>query len=188
MTRLGVALLACMLLAGCAASEGAKGGGDTGSVGFTVGTGTVTILQESEREPAPTLEGPSLQDPDKLISSKEYAGRTIVINVWGSWCAPCRHEAPELVQADRELGEDVQFLGLNTRDLSEAPARAFVRNFGLEYPNIFDPDGTLLLGFGQLPPKAIPSTIVIDAQGRVAARVIGEVDKATLIGIVGDVQ
>ena len=111
----------------------------------------------------------------------------MVVNVWGSWCAPCRAEAPELVEAQRELGDDVAFLGVNTRDLDVAPAQAFERAFGLTYPSIFDPDGRLLLGFAQLPPKAIPSTVVIDAEGRVAARVLGTVDATTLGGIVSDV-
>lgn len=181
------AALSVLLLAGCSASgsDGATDG--EAAVGFTVGDGTVTIIPADEREPAPVLEGPSLAD-EATISTADFEGKTIVVNVWGSWCAPCRAEAKELVAADEQLGDDVQFLGLNTRDLTTAPAQAFVRGFGIEYPNIFDPDGRLLLGFGQLPPKAIPSTIVIDGEGKVAARVIGEVDASTLVGIVGDVS
>lgn len=180
-------LAAASLLVGCSGTDlgGESGGG--GNVGYTVGDGTVTIVDEDQRQPAPVLEGPDL-DGDSTLSTADYQGKPIVINVWGSWCAPCRAEAPELVEAAKQLGDDVQFLGLNTRDLTEAPARAFVRGFEIPYPNIFDPDGTLLLGFGQLPPKAIPSTIVIDAQGRVAARVIGEVDAKTLVALVGDVS
>ncbi len=188
MRRALAALLATLALAGCSADTGSQAGGGGQAVGFTVGDGTVTIVPADQRQPAPELEGPSLADASTSISSAQFEGKILVVNVWGSWCAPCRHEAPELVEADAQLGDDVQFLGLNTRDLSEAPAQAFVRNFGIEYPNIFDPDGALLLGFGQLPPKAIPSTLVIDAQGRVAARVIGEVDATTLVQIVGDVR
>lgn len=176
-----------LLVAGCS-STGSGDGATDETVGFTVGDGTVTIVPADAREPAPTLEGPSILDADETISTEDFAGKVTVLNVWGSWCAPCRHEAPELVEADERLGDEVQFLGLNTRDLSEAPAQAFVRSFGIEYPNVFDPDGTLLLGFGQLPPKAIPSTLVIDAEGRVAARVIGEVDANTLVELVGDVS
>lgn len=184
---LAAAVAALLLLGGCSSAEtGAEQ--DDSSIGFAVGDGTVTIVPPESRKPAPTLEGPSLLDDSKRISSKDFAGKVLVINVWGSWCAPCRHEAPELVDAYEQLGDNVEFLGLNTRDLTTAPARAFVRSSGIKYPNIFDPDGTLLLGFGQLPPKAIPSTIVIDADGKVAARVIGEVDAKTLVGIVGDVQ
>ncbi|WP_296138130.1 TlpA disulfide reductase family protein [uncultured Tessaracoccus sp.] len=191
MRRLLAACAALLLLVGCSSTSGqAPGGDDTdqGAIGFTVGDGTVTIVPPESRVEAPVLEGPSLADDAKQLSTEQYAGRIVVVNVWGSWCAPCRHEAPALVDADERLGEDVQLLGLNTRDLTTTPAQAFVRRFGITYPNIFDPDGALLLGFGQLPPKAIPSTIVIDAEGRVAARVIGEVDANTLVGIVEDVS
>ena len=176
------AVAATMLLAACSTAGDVEGG--DGTVGFTTGDGTVTIVPEAEREPAPVLEGPSIDGG--TLSTADLAGSPIVVNVWGSWCAPCRAEAPELVEAAERLG-DVEFLGLNTRDLDEAPAQAFVRAFDIPYPNIFDPDGTLLLGFGQLPPKAIPSTLVIDAEGRVAARVIGEVNANTLVSLVGDV-
>lgn len=174
---------ATLLLAGCAA-EDAPAGGD--ALGFQAGDGTVTIVQPDQREPAPVLTGDTLDGG--TVSTADFAGTVIVINVWGSWCAPCRAEAPELVEAAAQLGEAASFLGVNTRDLDVAPARAFERAFELSYPSIFDPDGRLLLDFAQLPPKAIPSTLVIDAEGRVAARVLGEVDAATLVGIVGDVM
>lgn len=179
-----VAWLSACLLAGCSSLTG--GGESTDTYGFTAGDGAVTIVAEAERSPAPTLSGPTLSGGH--VSSGDFAGRIVVINVWGSWCAPCRHEAPELVAADERLGDDVQFLGLNTRDLSEAPAQAFVRSFSIGYPNIFDPDGKLLLGFDALPPKAIPSTLVIDREGRVAARVLGEVDANTLVSLVEDLR
>lgn len=183
--RLVVLLLAAsLLLVACSPSTAGDTGGE-GTVGFATGDGTVTIVPEDEREAAPILEGPSLDGG--TLSTVDLIGSPVVINVWGSWCAPCRSEAPELVEATERLGDDVKFLGLNTRDLDQAPAQAFVRAFEIPYPNIFDPDGTLLLGFGQVPPKAIPSTLVIDAEGRVAARVIGEVNANTLVALVGDV-
>ena len=168
-----------LLLAGCGAQAGSDG------VGFEGGDGTVTIVPAERREPAPTLSGVALNGEE--VSTADHAGKIVVVNVWGSWCAPCRAEAPELVEAQRDLGDGVAFLGVNTRDLDVAPAQAFERAFGLTYPSIFDPDGRLLLGFAQLPPKAIPSTVVIDAEGRVAARVLGTVDATTLSGIVSDV-
>ena len=185
--RRALAAAVAVLLAACSPIESGEGP-DDGTAGFTIGDGTVTILEPAQRPMAPTLEGPSLMEDDERVSTDDFAGKVVVVNVWGSWCAPCRHEAPELVEAYKRVGDGVEFLGLNTRDLTTAPAQAFVRSSGITYPNIFDPDGTLLLGFGQLPPKAIPSTIVIDADGRVAARVIGEVDANTLVALVGDVQ
>lgn len=180
-----VLVVAALALAGCSA-EGGAGEANDQTVGFTQGDGTVTIVPENERPEAPVLEGPALGGKETL-STADLRGKPVIINVWGSWCAPCRAEAPELVEAAKQLGDDVHFLGLNTRDLDEAPAEAFVRSFEIPYPNIFDPDGKLLLGFKQLPPKAIPSTIVVDADGRVAARVIGEVNATTLVGIVEDI-
>ncbi|WP_297741405.1 TlpA disulfide reductase family protein [uncultured Tessaracoccus sp.] len=179
--------VAVFLLAACSPAQPDERA-DDGAAGFTIGDGTVTILEPAQRPDAPTLEGPSLMQEGERISTEDFAGKVVVVNVWGSWCAPCRHEAPELVEAYERVGEGVEFLGLNTRDLTPAPAQAFVRTAGITYPNIFDPDGALLLGFGQLPPKAIPSTLVIDSDGKVAARVIGEVDANTLVALVGDVQ
>ena len=187
MRRALAAAVAVLLLAACSPTESGEAP-DDGTAGFAIGDGTVTILERDQRPDAPTLEGPSLMEEGERISTDDFAGKVVVVNVWGSWCAPCRHEAPELVEAYKRVGDGVEFLGLNTRDLTTASAQAFVRSAGITYPNIFDPDGALLLGFGQLPPKAIPSTIVIDADGKVAARVIGEVDANTLVALVGDVQ
>ena len=127
----------------------------TDGVGFQGGDGTVTIVPADKRETAPALAGQSLAG--EPLSTADHAGKVIVVNVWGSWCAPCRSEAPEPVAAKKELGDDVAFLGLNTRDHDPGPALAFERSFELNYPSIFDPEGKLLIGFGQLPPKAIPA-------------------------------
>lgn len=177
-----LAAAACLLSA-CSSGDG--GAAQDGSIGFEVGNGSVLVLASDERKPAPELAGTTL-DGDPL-STADFAGQMVVLNVWGSWCAPCRAEAPALMAAAEEL-PDVQFIGINTRDLDPAPAQAFVRAFGVDYPNIYDPDGALLLGFGQVPPKAIPSTLVIDESGRVAARMLGEITTATLVGVVEDVQ
>lgn len=177
-----MAALLCLLQA-CSSGTGPPEQGS--SIGFELGDGSVLVLPGDERQPAPALAGTTL-DGDQL-STADYAGQVVVLNVWGSWCAPCRAEAPALIAAAKDL-PDVQFIGINTQDLDPAPARAFVRAFGVEYPNFYDPDGTLLLGFGQVPPKAIPSTLVIDESGRVAARMLGEVTAATLVGVVDDVR
>jgi thiol-disulfide isomerase/thioredoxin len=112
----------------------------------------------------------------------------VVLNVWASWCAPCRAEAPELEevwQAKKE--EQVQFVGLNTRD-STIAAQRFVETMGLTFPSIEDSDGRVQLLFSDsLPPQAIPSTVVIDGDGRVAARILGKASAATLRGVIDEV-
>ncbi len=183
MTRwLTVALAAVVCLVSACSGDTDEAVKD-GSIGFEVGNGSVLVLPSDERKPAPELAGTTL-DGDPL-STADFAGQVMVLNVWGSWCAPCRAEAPALVDAAEQMPE-VQFLGINTRD-NLASAQAFVRAFDVDYPNLYDEDGSLLLGFGQVPPKAIPSTLVIDASGRVAARMVGEVTTATLVGVVEDV-
>ena len=89
----------------------------------------------------------------------------MVINVWGSWCAPCRVETPDLVRLANETADQgVQFVGINTRD-NRAAAKAFVRSFGVPYPSLQDPDGQVLLDFqGVVPTSVVPSTVVIDRQ------------------------
>jgi thiol-disulfide isomerase/thioredoxin len=177
------ALLGSAVLAGC--SDTPSGSGDAG---FISGRGVITKLAVADREKPGEVSGETIDgDP---VSLSDYAGQTVVLNVWGSWCAPCRAEAPDLVDAAAELAsEDVAFLGINSRDLNEAAARAFVRRFDVPYPSIYDQGGQTLLAFrGTLTANSIPSTVVIDAEGRVAARVLGEVSKSTLVGLVEDVQ
>lgn len=171
------------LVTACSSTGGDQG--TDGSVGFQGGDGSILVLGADERQVAPELSGETLDG--EPLSTADYSGQVIVLNVWGSWCAPCRAEAPALMAAAEKL-PDVQFIGVNTRDLDRAPAQAFVRAFDVAYPNLYDPDGSLLLGFGQVPPKAIPSTLVIDEAGRVAARMLGEVTTATLVGVVEDVR
>lgn len=184
--RLLGSLLVILLTLGLASCSNPQGLTDeAGSIGFQAGDGSVTIIPAEQREPAPVLSGETL-DGDQL-SSADFPGQILLINVWGSWCAPCRAEAPALVEVAEQMPE-VQFIGVNTRDLDPAPAQAFVRAFDLPYPSIYDPDGSQLLDFGQLPPKAIPSTLIIDAEGRVAARILGEASAATFAGVIEDVK
>jgi thiol-disulfide isomerase/thioredoxin len=151
---------------------------ETGA-GFVSGDGSITILDPAQRQLAPEAVGVDLNgDPLKL---SDFAGQIVVLNVWASWCAPCRAEAGALEEVALQFdGKGVQFIGLNTRD-SQAAAQAFTRNFGVTYPSLVDTDGRIQLLFNDsLPPQAIPSTIVIDEQGRVAARALGTVTSATL--------
>lgn len=174
------------LLAGCTGDSSATNQA-TAETRFVAGGGTITTVPPEERQPAPPLRGRTLTGSSLDLAS--YRGQVVVLNVWGSWCPPCRKEAPDLVRAAEALApKKVAFVGLNTRDPDPEPARAFVRTFDVPYPSVYDPNGEQLLGFREtLPANAIPSTLVIDAQGRVAARVLGPVDDKTLGHLVDDV-
>ena len=182
------ALFAVVLpLSACSTS----GDNATGNNGYVSGDGTITVIDPADRERAPALEG------DKLgggtLDTADYAGKTVVLNVWGSWCGECRAEAEGLVQASKELAaktdNQVAFVGLNTRDPSEAPALSYVREFDVPYPSLVDQDSKLLLNFyGIISPSAIPSTLVIDAEGRLAAVVSGPTTADTLVDLVEDVS
>ncbi|MPZ62206.1 MAG: redoxin domain-containing protein [Propionibacteriales bacterium] len=175
----GLAVVVAVVGAGCSQTQG-------GPQGFVSGGGTVTVIEAGEREPAPELTGETL-DGERL-SLADFGGQVVVLNVWGSWCAPCRAEAPDLVKAANRLeARGVQFLGIDVQDGDKANATAFVRNFDVPYPSIYDPDGSTLLGFRDtLPPNAIPSTLVIDGDGRVAARVLGSVTETTVVDLVDE--
>lgn len=178
-----VCLLVALLLpalAGCTGSTSSGGG-------YVSGDGSITRVPIDQRTAAPPIEGTTL-DGKAWSSSSVDDGRVIVYNVWGSWCPPCVKEAPALAAAAERTTKTAQFVGLNTRDSGIAQAQAFVRDFKISYPNLYDPSGALVLAFaGQLPLSAIPSTVVVDAQGRIAARVLGETTEATLVGLIEDV-
>jgi peroxiredoxin len=110
-----------------------------------------------------------------------------VVNAWGSWCGPCREEAPELRRVSEETkAAGVRFVGIDTRD-NDAAGRAFAREFGITYPSLVDDSGRVMLAFGRtIPVAAVPSTVVVDRRGRIAARVIGAVTYSTLSGLVDD--
>lgn len=174
----GGALIVALTATGCAAGTG----GD--QTGFVAGSTGLTRVAPDQRHAAPVASGPGLDGGEVTTS---HPGKVVVVNVWGSWCAPCRKEAPDLEQAHRQTAEKAEFVGINTRDPDVSPAQAFQRAFGVTYRSIHDPQATQLVKFsGDLPPSGIPSTLVIDPQGRVAARIIGPVDTTTLVGLVND--
>lgn len=170
---------AAALLAGCSSTSAATAGADSG---FVAGDGSLVVLPESQRQPAPDVVGTTLDGGTFRLS--DHRGEVVALNVWASWCAPCRAEAPVLAKAAADYAaKGVQFVGLDTRD-SDTSARSFLQKFGVTYPNVIDGDGRLQLLFADsLPPQAIPSTVFIDRQGRVAARALGKVSDSTLRGM-----
>jgi len=185
MSRAWVAVpVAAVLAAGLAACS--NGVGSAGDQGFVPGKGVITSVKAADRKKPGPVAGTTLDG--KKVSLADFRGRTVVVNVWGSWCAPCRAEAPMLAKAARDLAKkDVAFLGINSRDASRTQALAFQRNEKLSYPSIYDQGGTTLLAFrGTLTPNAVPSTVVIDPQGRVSGSVLGSVTRTTLDDLVDD--
>jgi thiol-disulfide isomerase/thioredoxin len=178
MTALVAALVAALVLTGCGDSAGSGTGSDQG---FVAGDGSIVVLPADQRVTAPQLEGRTLTGETFRLA--DHLGEVVVLNVWASWCAPCRAEAPTLARLAEEYDE-VRFIGLNTRD-SDVSARAFDERYGVTYPSVIDRDGRLQLLFADsLPPQAIPSTLVIDRQGRVAARILGRASESTLRGVI----
>ncbi len=177
------ALLVLGAAAGCTDEVGSSG-----DQGFVSGEGIITALPASERSAPGEVAGRTIDG--EPLSLADYEGQVVVVNVWGSWCAPCRAEAPMLADAARDLAdEDVAFLGIDSRDLNESQARAFVRTFDIPYPSIYDQRGSTLLAFrGTLTPNSIPSTVIVDRQGRVAASVLGEITRTTLYDLVEEVD
>lgn len=185
LVRALVALLVSLpLLAAC--SDDLGSGGDQG---YVDGSGAITRLPAAERKRPGEIEGESLEGEPLSLAS--YAGKVVVVNVWGSWCADCRAEATDFAEAAAELEpENVVFLGINTRDPSVDQGLAYQRRFEVPYSSIFDPGGRTLLAFrGTLPLNAIPSTVVIDADGKVAASILGRIpSRRTLVELVRDVR
>lgn len=144
-----------------------------------------TRIAAPDREPAPSISGPTLDGG--TLDLADLGGRVVVLNSWASWCAPCRDEVPILVEAARERGDEVVFVGLNVSD-EQAAASTFAAETGMGYPSILDPNGALLGTIPGVPAKSLPSTVVIDPQGRIAARVIGEVKATDLDSILDDLK
>lgn len=178
MKRAGVAVLFFLMVttSGCGASGVSSGNEES----FISGDGTVTLLSSVDRKVAPTIAGKTLNGS---IFHADTGVR--VVNLWASWCAPCRAEAPTLARLSRQYQGQAQFIGILTRD-NAASANAFVSKFGLTYPTINDE--SLILSFaGTLAPNAIPTTLVIDRRGRVAARLSGEVTDSALSGVIDSI-
>jgi thiol-disulfide isomerase/thioredoxin len=171
-SRVLPAIAACMAACiGLLALTGCSGSDAEADSGFVAGDGSLVVIDEAQRQAAPDITGTTLDGEQ--------------FSLWASWCAPCRAEAPVLEKVWKaQQGNDVKFIGLDTRD-SDTSALAFIRRFGITYPNVIDRDGALQLRFSDtLPPQAIPSTIVIDAEGRVAARALGKISESTLLGMI----
>ncbi|MEU3826057.1 redoxin family protein [Streptomyces sp. SID486] len=173
------AAAAALTLSACGKGGISGGGGDTN---FVTGDNGIDTVPAGKRAAAPDLSGKTIDG--KALDVADYKGKVVVINVWGSWCGPCRNEARYFAKVSEEYKDKgVQFVGINTRDTSTTPALAFERDHGVEYPSLYDPTGKLMLRFkkGTLNPQLVPSTLVIDRKGKVAARALEALDDTGLL-------
>jgi peroxiredoxin len=182
---LAAPLLAVLgLLAGCSTGSDAVDVNNGGEFRFVAATPAGEVIPEDERATAPDFSGTLLGGGD--FDSADLDGDVAVLNFWGSWCAPCRVETPQFQEVYADVRDDgVRFLGLNVKEPDEQFARAFVERFGIEFPSLYDPRGEVALAFRDYPANAIPSTIVLDREYRVAAVYTGEVSQDDLRRVLG---
>ena len=184
MRRALLATLAAVLLAGCSTGSGAVDVNNGGEFRFVAGTPSGEVIPADERGTAPEFSGTLLQTGEQFHSSK-LVGQVVVLNFWGSWCAPCRVETPEFSDVATDyLTAGVQFLGVDVKETDKQFALAFIDRFGIVFPSLYDPRGEVALAFRGYPANAIPSTIVIDTQGRVAAVYTGSVAQKDLRSVI----
>ena len=178
-----LALGASLALAAC--EGGAIGQSTAASNGqsFVSGSAGTTVYGATSGPAAPRVTGTLLSG--EKFGLAQYRGYVVVLNFWGSWCTPCRAEAPSLAQLARHFTpRGVRFLGVDIRD-SPATAEAFQSRFGISYPSLNDPGDEIALDFRDtVPPAGIPTTLIIGRSGRIAARIIGEVSYPGLRGLI----
>jgi thiol-disulfide isomerase/thioredoxin len=171
-----------LLVGGLAGCAGASAGQSTdgGDSRYVAGNRVSEVLKN--RRPAPAVKGTTLQGGRLDLAS--FRGKVTVVNFWASWCGPCRAEAPTLQKVFEETKPSgVQFVGLDIKD-GKDNAEAFQRTYRITYPSLYDQAGQIALAFRDVPANGVPSTLVIDRQGKIAARAIGSVSYSPLKDIV----
>ncbi|MCG7608106.1 MULTISPECIES: TlpA disulfide reductase family protein [Mycobacterium] len=172
LARVSAAVLAgLVLLTACSTGDDAVAQG--GTFEFVAPGGKTDIFYDppEKRSTPGELSGPELTDPNKTLSLEDFAGKVVVINVWGQWCGPCRAEIGQLQQVyDATRDKGVAFLGIDVRDNNRDAAVDFVTDRKVSFPSIYDPAMRTMIAFGgKYPTTVIPSTVVLDRQHRVAA-------------------
>lgn len=173
--------LLALVVSGCGLTHFESGG-------WASGTGQVQVIAAAQRGKPVDLTGSTLEGRQFDLASTR--GKVTVITVWGSWCGPCNHEAPEMQAAHQRLGAKVPFLGIDINDSSRQTALAFQRGNKITYPSIYAADPTVLLDFSAgLTPDSIPATLILDKTGRVATIIRGPIPSTlTLVEAVQDVE
>lgn len=168
--------IVAVLLAGCGSAA------SPGVVSEAAGEATITRVAVADRKPAPAVTGTTFDGQQYVLA--DHKKSLVVLNFWASWCPPCRAEGPGLEAVSQAFAaQGVQFVGVNTKESDDAAARAYTSAIKSTYPSVLDPDGEIGLAFttnGILPPDAIPSTLIIDRSGRIAARILGPITQPRL--------
>lgn len=188
LSMLGLGLVLLVGMTGCASDPLADQYRAGSGKNYIAGDGTITEIAPANRTAPITFSGTS--ETGVTLASTSYLGNVLVVNFWYAGCAPCRAEAPELekvFQASKTTG--TAFMGVNVRDQPETVV-TFDTRFGVTYPSIVDLDGQAQLSFASnVPPNAVPTTLVLDRKGRVAARILGQLaDKSILETLISDIS
>ena len=176
-----VALAAALALSGCSTDPLAQQYRSGGNQNYIAGDGTVLEIPAANRD-AP-IEFTSTTDAGKSVSAKDYLGKVLVVNFWAAYCDPCRVEAPDLEKLSQKYDDGTaEFLGVNIADTADT-SLAFARKYQLTYPSALDAaSGSVRLAFaGKTAQSALPTTLVLDTQGRVAARILGQLQSASIL-------
>jgi thiol-disulfide isomerase/thioredoxin len=184
-TVVTLAAVAAALLAGALVVTLTQGSTKASGVSYINGDSNAIVYAQGHRALAPDFTGTSLTGTP--ISLASYRGKVVVLNFWGSWCNPCRSEAPTLAVLDEQYGaKGVSFLGDDVGDTT-ANALAFTRSVGISYPSVNDASYSVVQKFGQVAPVSdTPTTVVIDRTGHIAGLVIGEISYQTMTTILRD--
>jgi thiol-disulfide isomerase/thioredoxin len=181
-----IAVASTLVLAGCTSNDSLANSynktGDTGN--YVSPDGSTTTIAAADRGAPVAWSGTT--DAGTKVSSSEYLGKVVVLNFWYASCPPCRAEAPDLEKLNQKYSpEGVVFLGVNVNDTGPT-ALSFEKSHGISYPSLLDlDDGSVRLAFhGKIQPNAVPTTLIIDEKGRVAARFSGLITSPSLVGTI----
>jgi thiol-disulfide isomerase/thioredoxin len=180
-----IALAIVFGLSGCSTTASATNNQQTNYVALN-GVGVMTVYAQGHRKLAPTVSGTNLDGQPLALS--QYAGKVVVLNFWASWCPPCRSEAPALEQVYTDTkATGVQFVGVDIRENGVSDGVHFETTHHIDYPSFSDQASRIALDFRSTGVETPPTTIIIDRQGRIAARGLGEMTYTQLLTVVKQV-
>ena len=172
-------LLVALVASGCTPTV--TGGWDEGGdrTGYVSGDRSVTTWEAGDRTGPVDLTG--IDFAGEPVDLADWRGDVVVLNTWYAACPPCRAEAPDLVALAEDYADaGVHLLGINSTDDAGA-AQPFERTFSVPYPSVHDADGTAVAALqGVVPVQAVPTTVLLDRSGKVAARILGVIDPSTV--------